>query len=254
MWFTGDSNPDNRHRPLLRVRRERPCDCRAAERRDKLTADYHVLRNDVALDLCAALISSDRRRCSALSNSLTRPLRSAISFIRPRARMLSSATEPTHDSETADCRSRSNKKHQRGKGKQAGGQCQSSVARQCCDQDWKKEKGERGNAETLQKLTQVFDMLSHYAIAAARAPALLRRPQSYQAHSPPTVVTGRPSTRLDRESVLRCGRGPDAVEELLVYRIVRVESQHDRIEIAECHSIDVFGRCNDELISDLTSS
>src|SRR5262249_29649080 len=121
--------------------------------------------------------------------------------------------EPTHDSETADCRSRSNKKHQRGKGKQAGGQCQSSVARQCCDQDWKKEKGERGNAETLQKLTQVFDMLGHYAIAAARAPALLRRPQSYQAHSPPTVVTGRPSTRLDRESVLRCGRGPDAVEE-----------------------------------------
>src|SRR5262245_30284150 len=78
---------------FLRVRRERPCDCRAAERRDKLTADYHVLRNDVALDLCAALISSDRRRCSALSNSLTRPLRSAISFIRPRARMLSSATK-----------------------------------------------------------------------------------------------------------------------------------------------------------------
>src|SRR5262249_58480712 len=93
MWFTGDSNPDNRHRPLLRVRRERPCDCRAAERRDKLTADYHVLRNDVALDLCAALISSDRRRFSALSNSLTRPLRSAISFVRPRARMLSSATK-----------------------------------------------------------------------------------------------------------------------------------------------------------------
>jgi len=72
--------------------------------------------------------------------------------------------EPTHDSETADCRSRSNKKHQRGKGKQAGGQCQSSVARQCCDQDWKQKKGERGNAETLQKLTQVFDMLSHYTI------------------------------------------------------------------------------------------
>src|SRR6516162_7889362 len=93
--------------------------------------------------------------------------------------------EPTHDSETADCRSRSNKKHQRGKRKQAGGQCQGSVARQCCDQDWKKEKGERGNAETLQKLTQVFDMLSHYAIPAAREPALLRRSQGYQAHSPP---------------------------------------------------------------------
>jgi hypothetical protein len=29
--------------------------------------------------------------------------------------------EPTHDRETAGCRSRSNKKHQRGKGKQAGG-------------------------------------------------------------------------------------------------------------------------------------
>src|SRR5215813_3184624 len=72
--------------------------------------------------------------------------------------------EPTHDSETAGCRSRSSKKHQRGKGKQAGGQCQSSVARQCCDQDWKQEKGERGNAEILQKLTQVFDMLSHYTI------------------------------------------------------------------------------------------
>jgi len=76
--------------------------------------------------------------------------------------------EPTHDSETADCRSRSNKKHQRGKGKQAGGQCQSSVARQCCDQDWKQEKGEWGNAETLQKLAQVFDMLSHYTIPTAR--------------------------------------------------------------------------------------
>ena len=71
---------------------------------------------------------------------------------------------------------------------------------------------------------------------------------------PPAVVTGRPLTRLDREAVLRCGRGPDAVEELLVYRIVRVECKNDRIEIAECHSIDVFGRCNDEVISDLTSS
>src|SRR5262252_8225361 len=75
--------------------------------------------------------------------------------------------EPTHDSETADCRSRSNKKHQRGKGKQAGGQCQSSVARQCCDQNWKKEKGERGNTEILQKLTQVFDMLIHHSIPDA---------------------------------------------------------------------------------------
>src|SRR5262249_56755050 len=73
-------------------------------------------------------------------------------------------TEPTHDSETADCRSRSNKNVNEAKGKQAGGQCQSTVARQCRDQDWKKEKGERGNAETLQKLTQVFDMLSHYSI------------------------------------------------------------------------------------------
>src|SRR5215472_13929397 len=72
--------------------------------------------------------------------------------------------EPTHDCETACCRSRSNKKHQRGKGKQAGGQCQDNVARQCCDQDWKQEKGERGNAETLQKLTQVFDMPIHYTI------------------------------------------------------------------------------------------
>src|SRR5258708_1983036 len=77
--------------------------------------------------------------------------------------------EPTHDCETAGCRSRSNKKHQRGKGKQAGGRCQDNVARQCCDQDWKKEKRERGNAETLQKLTHIFDMLSHcYAIPAAR--------------------------------------------------------------------------------------
>src|SRR5215471_17954505 len=76
--------------------------------------------------------------------------------------------EPTHDGETAGCRSRSNKKHQRGRGKQAGGQYQSNVARQCCDQDWKQEKGERGSAETLQKLTQVFDMLSHYTIPAAR--------------------------------------------------------------------------------------
>jgi hypothetical protein len=40
--------------------------------------------------------------------------------------------------------------------------------RACCDQDWKQEKGERGNAETLQKLTQVFDMLSHYTIPTAR--------------------------------------------------------------------------------------
>ena len=71
--------------------------------------------------------------------------------------------EPTHDCETAGGRSRSNKKHQRGEGKQAGDQYQSNVARQCCDQDWKQENGERGNAETLQELTQVFDMLNHYA-------------------------------------------------------------------------------------------
>jgi hypothetical protein len=45
---------------------------------------------------------------------------------------------------------------------------------------------------------------------------------------PPAVVTGRPSTRLDREAVLRCGGGPDAVEKLLVYRIVRVECHNDR--------------------------
>jgi hypothetical protein len=70
--------------------------------------------------------------------------------------------EPTHDCEAAGGRSRSNKKHRRGKGKQAGGQCQSSGARQCRDQGWKKEKGERGNAETLQKLTQVFDVLRTY--------------------------------------------------------------------------------------------
>ena len=92
-----------------------------------------------------------------------------------------------------------------------------------------------------------------------RASALHRG--GYQAHSPPAVVTGRgppavvtPSTRLDRQAVLRCGRGPDAVEELLVYRIVRVECQNDRIEIAERHSVNVFRCCNDELISDLTSS
>ena len=76
--------------------------------------------------------------------------------------------EPTHDSETAGCRSRRNKKHQRGEGKQAGGQYQSNVARQCCNQDWKQEKGEWGDAKTLQKLTQLFDMLSHYTIPAAR--------------------------------------------------------------------------------------
>ena len=52
--------------------------------------------------------------------------------------------------------------------KQAGGQCQGNVARQCCDQDWKQGRGEQGNAETLQKLTQVFDMLSHYTIPTAR--------------------------------------------------------------------------------------
>ena len=44
---------------------------------------------------------------------------------------------------------------------------QDNVARQCCDQDWKQEKSERGNAETLQKLTEVFDMLSHYTIPTA---------------------------------------------------------------------------------------
>ena len=60
--------------------------------------------------------------------------------------------DPTHDSETAGCGSRSNKKHQRAEGKQAGGQYQSNVARQCCNQDWKQENGERGNAKTLQKL------------------------------------------------------------------------------------------------------
>jgi hypothetical protein len=55
--------------------------------------------------------------------------------------------EPTHDSETAGCRSGSNKKHQRGKGKQAGGQCQSNVARQ----DWKKEK-EKGQRQNFAKI------------------------------------------------------------------------------------------------------
>ena len=48
----------------------------------------------------------------------------------------------------------------------------------------------------------------------------------------PRALAG-PSTRLDRQAVLRCGRGPDAVEELLFYPIVRVECQNDRIEIAE---------------------
>jgi hypothetical protein len=37
--------------------------------------------------------------------------------------------EPTHDSETAGCRSESNKKHQRGKGKQADGQRQTLRAK-----------------------------------------------------------------------------------------------------------------------------
>src|SRR5262249_3959385 len=77
--------------------------------------------------------------------------------------------EPTHDGETVDCRSRSNKKHQRGKGKQHDGQCKDNLTRQCRDQDWKQEKGERGNAETLQKLTQVFDMLSHYTSPRLKA-------------------------------------------------------------------------------------
>ena len=98
--------------------------------------------------------SSVRRRCSALSSWFTRLVRSAISLfnavIRPRAKMLSSATkkEPSPLT-TAGGRSRSNKKHQRGRGKQAGGQYQRNVARQCCDQDWKQEKGERGSAECL---------------------------------------------------------------------------------------------------------
>jgi|SRR5215471_4294896 hypothetical protein len=85
--------------------------------------------------------------------------------------------EPTRDCETGGGgRSRSNKGHRRGEGKQDGGQYQSTVARQCCDQDWKQEKqekqekGERANAETLQKLAQVFDMLGHYTISSRNVP------------------------------------------------------------------------------------
>jgi hypothetical protein len=77
--------------------------------------------------------------------------------------------EPTRDCETGGGRSRSNKKHPRGEGKQAGGQDQSTIARQCCDQDWKQEKGERANAETLQKLAQVFE-LNHYTISSRTVP------------------------------------------------------------------------------------
>ena len=84
-----------------------------------------------------------------------------------------------------------------------------------------------------------------------RASAVIKA-EAIRRTRPLAVVS--PSTRLDREAVPRCSRWADAVEELLVYRIVRVECQNDGIEIAECHSIDVFGRCNDELIPDLTSS
>jgi hypothetical protein len=107
------------------------------------------------------------RRCSALSSWFTRLVKSATSLfkaiIRPRAMMLSSAAKKD-PSPLAIARPLSDKKHQRGKGKQARGQCQGNVARPCRDQDWKNEKGERGNAETLQKLTQVFDILSHHTI------------------------------------------------------------------------------------------
>src|SRR5215813_13465585 len=79
--------------------------------------------------------------------------------------------EPTRDCETGGGgRSRSNEGHRRGEGKQADGQYQSTVARQCCNQDWKQEKGDRANAETLQKLAQVFDMLSHYTISSRNVP------------------------------------------------------------------------------------
>jgi hypothetical protein len=70
------------------------------------------------------------------------------------------------------------------------------------------------------------------AIRRTRLPRRCDRARS------PAVVT--PSTRLDRQAVLRCGREPDAVEELLFYPIVRVECQNDRIEIAERYSVDVF--------------
>ena len=47
MWFTGDSNPGNRHRRLLRARRERPRCRRAADKRDEV-ASVHSTTSSAA--------------------------------------------------------------------------------------------------------------------------------------------------------------------------------------------------------------
>jgi hypothetical protein len=107
----------------------------------------HQKTNRRILSAVLPLTSSARRHCSALSSWFTRLVRSAMSLfkaiIRLRATMLSSARKK-EPSPLAMARPRPLvAEDQRGKGKQAGGQCHGNVARQCCDQDWKKENGER---------------------------------------------------------------------------------------------------------------
>ena len=68
------------------------------------------------------------------------------------------------------------------------------------------------------------------------------------------IVRGAIGQRHNRKAVAPRRGGPDAIAQLLVDRIVGMEGQHRRIEIAQRRPVDVFRRRNDQLIADLAGS
>ena len=126
------------------------------------------------------MISSVRRRCSALSSWFTRLVRSAISLfnaiIRRRATTLSSATKkepsPLTIARPLVAEAGAVKSINEAKESRLAANAKVALRANAVIKTGSKRRA-RGNAEILQKLTQVFDMLSHYTILQSTRQSIL---------------------------------------------------------------------------------